>query len=88
MQYLVYTQNGYGKMTINTIDINEIAKATADTVRVRCAHRGENLAGDDYQDVVNFVTKLLSNYANDEQILNRQYNPKTDTVEVVGETEG
>lgn len=68
---------------INSLDIEEISKGIADVLRVRTQWLRVDLSSEDITNTVNFVTELLSKYADDKNILNKQFNPATNETEEV-----
>ncbi len=68
---------------MNTLDANETAKAVADLLRVRMQWQRVDISAEDIDRTVNFTLDLLSNYIDDKNILNKQYNPATNRTEEV-----
>jgi hypothetical protein len=69
---------------INDLDVREISNSVADNLRVRVAWHSVDLTPQDVEDTVNFMVEVLSKYTDNTNILNKQYNPQTDKVEVIG----
>lgn len=72
-------------MTINKFDSREIAVLTTDALRTRMQHRSVELSGEHYEEVLNYVQGVVSNYVDNKHVLNKQLNPHTGVVEEVNE---
>jgi len=66
---------------INKHDAAEIAKNTAETFRVKTAHRGVDLTGDEYDAIIAVCTDILEGKIDNSMIQDKQYNPATRRVE-------
>lgn len=71
---------------INMNDVNEISAWAADAVRVKTSQFRVTVSGNDQDRIRNFITGVLSNYADDSNIIDTQYNPATNRVEKIGES--
>lgn len=69
---------------INDLDVRDISADVADVLRVKVAWHSVDISPKDVDDMVNFIAEMLSKYTDNSNILNKQYNPQTDKVEIVG----
>ena len=68
---------------INKFDTGEIAAHVADVLRTKMSHRSVEMSGSDYEEILNFVSQVVSKYEDNKHVLDTQLNPHTGKAEVV-----
>jgi hypothetical protein len=70
-------------MTMSTMDKNQIIGSTVDGFRVRAHSHYVTLSTGELNELAECLEGILTPHSSDINVQNRQYNPKTDTVEEI-----